>query len=57
MCKLFQRLWCDRAGSSLIEYSLLIGILLVLVVAGIGVVGAWVLGTWTGLFDQLQAHP
>jgi pilus assembly protein Flp/PilA len=57
MCQLLQRLWCDRSGSSLIEYSLLIGILLVLVVAGIGVVGVWVLGTWAGLVEQLQAQP
>jgi pilus assembly protein Flp/PilA len=39
----------DEDGASLIEYTVLIGILLVAVIATIGLVGTWISGQWTGL--------
>lgn len=39
----------DEDGAALIEYTVLIGILLVGVVATIGLVGTWVSGKWTAL--------
>jgi Flp pilus assembly pilin Flp len=47
------RLWRDRAGSSLIEYSLLITIAVVLVLAGVVAVGIWVSGAWSRLIAVL----
>mgnify|MGYP002624313057 CR=1 FL=1 len=42
----FQR---DEAGASLVEYSLLIGLITVAVVATIVLVGGWVATQWTNL--------
>lgn len=39
----------DEDGAALIEYTVLIGILLVAVIATIGLVGTWVSTQWTAL--------
>jgi pilus assembly protein Flp/PilA len=44
-----QRLGRDEDGAALIEYTVLLGILLVAVIATIGFVGTWVSGKWTAL--------
>jgi pilus assembly protein Flp/PilA len=38
----------------LIEYTVLLGILLVAVIATIGAVGTWINGKWTTLQQQLS---
>ena len=43
----------DEEGASLIEYSILIGLITALVIAIIVVVGTWVQGAWTNLNAQL----
>jgi pilus assembly protein Flp/PilA len=50
---LLQKLWRDEDGASLIEYTVLLGILLVAVIATVGLVGTWVSGQWTTLQGQL----
>jgi Flp pilus assembly pilin Flp len=47
------RLWRDCSGSSLIEYSFLITITVILVVAGIALVGLWAASMWTNLLPTL----
>ncbi len=47
------RLTNDEDGAALIEYTVLLGILLVAVVATIGLVGTWVSGQWTNLNTAL----
>jgi pilus assembly protein Flp/PilA len=42
----------DEAGAALIEYTVLLGILLVAVIAVIGLVGTWINGQW----HALQTH-
>jgi len=54
---LLQKLSRDEDGASLIEYTVLLGILLVAVIATIGLVGAWVSGQWTSLQSQLPPAP
>jgi pilus assembly protein Flp/PilA len=49
MRELLGRLKKDEGGAALIEYTVLLGILLVGVIATIGLVGAWVTGQWTAL--------
>ena len=44
---LIARLRRDEDGAALIEYTVLLGILLVAVIATIVLVGTWVNGTWT----------
>jgi pilus assembly protein Flp/PilA len=39
----------DEDGAALIEYTVLLGILIVAVIATITLVGTWVNGQWTGL--------
>jgi pilus assembly protein Flp/PilA len=39
----------DEDGAALIEYTVLIGLMLVGVVITIGLVGTWVAGQWTAL--------
>lgn len=46
---MFNRLQSDEDGAALIEYTVLLGILLVAVVATIGLVGTWVSTQWTNL--------
>jgi len=39
----------DDEGAALIEYTVLLGILLVAVIATIGAVATWINGRWTAL--------
>jgi pilus assembly protein Flp/PilA len=50
---LLRRLGKDEDGAALIEYTVLLGILLVAVVATITSVGTWVSGQWTALNASL----
>jgi pilus assembly protein Flp/PilA len=43
----------DEEGASLIEYTVLLGILLVAVIVTIVAVGGWVNNKWTALNGQL----
>ncbi len=43
----------DQDGAALIEYTVLLGILIVAVIATIGLVGTWVSGQWTTLQGTL----
>jgi pilus assembly protein Flp/PilA len=51
---LIRRFGQDEEGASLIEYTVLLGILLVAVIATIGAVGTWINGKWTTLQQQLS---
>jgi pilus assembly protein Flp/PilA len=44
----------DEKGAALIEYTVLLGILVVAVIATIGAVGGWVNNQWTALNNQLN---
>ncbi len=52
--KLVRKLAVDEEGAALIEYTVLLGILLVAVIATIVLVGAWVNTKWTALQGQLS---
>ena len=45
----------DENGAALIEYTVLLGILVVAVIATIGLVGTWVSNQWTTLQTSLPA--
>jgi pilus assembly protein Flp/PilA len=49
MIKLFNELKSDENGAALIEYTVLLGIMLVAVIAVIGGVGKWVSTEWVSL--------
>jgi pilus assembly protein Flp/PilA len=49
-----RRLGEDEEGASLIEYTVLLGILLVAVIATIGAVGTWINNKWHTLQQQLS---
>ena len=51
--KLMQKLGRDEDGAALIEYTVLLGILLIAVIASIGLVGNYVNGKWSGLAAKL----
>jgi pilus assembly protein Flp/PilA len=50
---LISKLRKDEDGAALIEYTVLLGILIVAVIATIGLVGTWVSGQWTTLQGSL----
>ena len=50
---LVRKLGKDEEGAALIEYTVLLGILVVAVIATIVAVGGWVNGKWTALNAQL----
>jgi pilus assembly protein Flp/PilA len=51
-----QRLRRDEKGASLIEYSVLIGIILVLAIASVRGVGVWVNSQWSNLNTTLNSN-
>jgi pilus assembly protein Flp/PilA len=52
---LVKQLKSDEEGAALIEYTVLLGILLVAVIVTIGLVGNWVNNEWTQLNAKLPA--
>jgi pilus assembly protein Flp/PilA len=52
--KLVRRLGNDEEGAALIEYTVLLGILVVAVIATIVAVGVWVNGKWHTLQQSLS---
>jgi pilus assembly protein Flp/PilA len=46
---LVQKIKNDEEGAALIEYTVLLGIMLVAVIATIVLVGTWISGQWTTL--------
>jgi pilus assembly protein Flp/PilA len=46
----------DEQGAALVEYTVLLGVMLVAVVATIGLVGGWVNSKWTALWTVLSAN-
>ena len=51
--KLIKQLKSDENGAALVEYTVLLGIMLVAVIATIVAVGTWVGGQWTSLNSAL----
>jgi pilus assembly protein Flp/PilA len=51
--QLLGRLARDEDGAALLEYTVLLGILLVAVIATIVLVGTWISGQWTTLNSAL----
>src|SRR5436189_290877 len=51
----FERFKKDISGASLVEYSLLIGLITVAAVVAIGAVAVWVNGQWDGLKTAVGA--
>jgi len=45
----------NESGASLIEYSLLIGLITVVAVVAVGAVGIWVNGQWEALQTNIGA--
>jgi pilus assembly protein Flp/PilA len=52
---LIRKLGRDEEGAALIEYTVLLGIMLVAVIASIIFVGGWIQGQWAQLSGQLPA--
>ena len=53
--QLLKRLATDEDGAALLEYTVLLGILLVAVIATITLVGTWISGQWTALNSALPS--
>ena len=51
--KLMKRFAEDEDGASLLEYTVLLAILLVAVIATVALVGGWINGRWTALNGAL----
>ena len=51
-----QRLKSDEEGAALIEYTVLLGIMLVAVIATIVLVGGWISTKWTALYSAISGH-
>ena len=53
MVGMFLRLWHHRAGSSLIEYSILVAIIVAAIIAGVAAAGSAASGIWVRLLNIL----
>ncbi|TPM15961.1 Flp family type IVb pilin [Mesorhizobium sp. B2-3-5] len=47
----------DENGAAMVEYTVLLGIITVAVIATVILVGTWVAGRWTALNAALPAAP
>jgi pilus assembly protein Flp/PilA len=54
--QLIRRLGHDEEGAALVEYTVLLGIMLVAVITTIGLVGGWMSTKWTALWTALSAN-
>ncbi len=54
--RLMKKFADDESGAALVEYTVLLGIMLVAVVATIGLVGGWVNSKWAALWTALSAN-
>jgi pilus assembly protein Flp/PilA len=54
---LAKRFVADEEGAALIEYTVLIGVMLIAVIATILAVGSWVNTKWTALNTNLAKAP
>jgi pilus assembly protein Flp/PilA len=54
--QMLNKLAKDEEGAALVEYTVLLGIMLVAVVGTIGLVGGWVNTKWTALWTALSAN-
>ena len=50
---MFQRLWRDQGGASLIEYTILIALITVMVIVGVSVAGSMIQSMWVQLLPTL----
>lgn len=53
MRKLIEKFRREEDGAAMIEYTVLLGIISVAVIASVIAVGGWVTGKWSALEDQL----
>ena len=53
MAGMFLRLWHHRAGSSLIEYSILVAIIVAAIIVGVAAAGSGASGIWVRLLNIL----
>jgi pilus assembly protein Flp/PilA len=54
--QVMKRLARDEEGAALVEYTVLLGIMLVAVITTIGLVGGWMATKWTALWTALSAN-
>ena len=54
--RLMEKLQRDEEGAALVEYTVLIGVMLVAVISTIVLVGGWVNTKWAALWTTLQAN-
>jgi pilus assembly protein Flp/PilA len=54
--QLMKRIARDEEGAALVEYTVLLGIMLVAVITTIGLVGGWMSTKWTALWTVLSAN-
>ena len=54
--RLAKRLSADEDGAALVEYTVLLGVMLVAVISTIVLVGGWVNTKWQALWTALQGN-
>jgi pilus assembly protein Flp/PilA len=54
--QLLKRLGQDQQGAALVEYTVLLGVMLVAVVGTIVLVGGWVNSKWSALWTALSGN-
>jgi pilus assembly protein Flp/PilA len=54
--QLIKGLGRDKEGAALVEYTVLLGIMLVAVIGTISLVGGWISGRWMALWSALSAN-
>ena len=53
----FDRLSANESGATMVEYTILIGLITVVAIALIAAVGTWVQNSWTVINSTVAANP
>lgn len=51
-----RRLWRDETGTTAVEYSVMLGFIMLVLIGAVAVFGAGQNGKWGGIGGSMQAH-
>ena len=51
-----RRLWRDETGTTAVEYSVMLGFIMLVLIGAVAAFGAGQNGKWGGIWGSMQAH-
>lgn len=54
--QVLRRLWQDEAGTTAVEYSVMLGSIMLVLIGAVATFGLGQSGKWGGIWDVMRAH-